>query len=193
MFEVRVTGEDLSSGEKAPFFMYSISSTHRTRHVHSWLLSTSDTLSRVYLQQICGRARVSVAQEAESWGVTSTTYFRWAGSHLLLLVLLLKPNPTRERYVLFSITKWENVQCRRANWTPPSINIWNRNFFFLDSKIFQHKHSLQSWGRSSMTVGICHPAHPGSFTLRLTSHNNQTFDQSAGERPHQRLTSIQHF
>lgn len=26
---------------------------------------------------------------------------------------------------LFSITKWGNVQCRRASWTPPTINIWN--------------------------------------------------------------------
>lgn len=167
---------------------------HRTRRVRSWLLSMSDSLSRAYLQQICGRARVSVAQEAETWGVTSTTYFRWAGSHLLLWVLLLKPNPTRERYVLFSITKWENLQCRRANWAPPSINIWNRNFFFLDFKIFQHKHSLQSWGRSRLEYVILHiqAASPWDW-LPKQQPNNQTFDQSAGERPHQCLTSIQHF
>lgn len=52
---------------------------------------------------------------------------------------------------LFSVTKWENVQCRRGNWTPPSINIWKRNTFFLDLKTFQHKH-WRSQGRSSSTV-----------------------------------------
>lgn len=61
----------------------------------------SESLSRVYLQQTCGRARASTAQRAETRGLTSTSHFRRARSHLSLLVMLLKLNPTRERHVCF--------------------------------------------------------------------------------------------
>lgn len=61
----------------------------------------SESLSRVYLQQTCGPALASTAQRAETRGLTSTSHFRRARSHLSLLVMLLKLIPTRERHVCF--------------------------------------------------------------------------------------------
>lgn len=77
--------------------------TLQTHAVHTVgaLRSVRITLTCLPATNLRPCAQASTAQRAETRGLTSTSHFRRARSHLSLLVMLLKLSPTRERHVCF--------------------------------------------------------------------------------------------